>query len=488
MSPSPSTVPSRTCLRLAGAAGAAVALSLAVLPATGASAAMTAGAGPAAAPAATGPLLSYVVNTRANHGQVQKAEQVVRASGGTVVQAWEQIGVVVVQSAVPDFRARVLGTTRASGITSVGATRTAAVKPVPAYAPAPAGTTRAGLPAEGTAYDVAQIHADAAHARGAKGSPDVLVAILDSGVDATHEDLAANFDAKDSAGCTANGKPDTARTAWLPTTSDHGTHVAGTIAADDNGKGVVGVAPDTRISSVKVVDDDGFIYPEYAICGFVWAAEHGADVTNNSYYIDPWMYWCGSDPDQAAVKESVTRAVAYATGRGVLSVAAAGNDYTDLANNTVDTSSPDDSTPEPRPLDASCLDLPTELPGVVTVASTTSTGTKSTFSNYGLGVIDVAAPGSSIWSTTIGSTYGVKSGTSMASPHVAGVAALLKSSHPRATPAQLLTLLRAQAQDTACGTDQPGSGAQPTQHCTGTAAYNAFFGDGIVDALAAATR
>ena len=109
------------------------------------------------------------------------------------------------------------------------------------------------------------------------------------------------------------------------------------------------MAPDTRISSVKVVDQDGFIYPEYAICGFVWAARSGADITNNSYYIDPWQYWCPADPDQAAAIESVRRAVTYAEGQGVLSVAAAGNDYRDLAAKGTDTSSPNDTTPgQPR--------------------------------------------------------------------------------------------------------------------------------------------
>lgn len=60
---------------------------------------------------------------------------------------------------------------------------------------------------------------------------------------------------------------------WGPTTSAHGTHVAGTIAAADDGQGVTGVAPGVRVASVKVVDDEGFIYPEYAACGFMWAAQ-----------------------------------------------------------------------------------------------------------------------------------------------------------------------------------------------------------------------
>ena len=99
------------------------------------------------------------------------------------------------------------------------------------------------------------------------------------------------------------------RPGWEPTTSDHGTHVAGTIAAARNGVGIVGVAPNVRIASVKVVNDDGFIYPEYAVCGFVWAGLKHMDVTNNSYYVDPFEFYCEDQPDQYAAKEAVRRAV-----------------------------------------------------------------------------------------------------------------------------------------------------------------------------------
>jgi len=120
--------------------------------------------------------------------------------------------------------------------------------------------------------------------------------------------------------------------------------------------------------------------------------------------------------------------------------------------------------------------MPTELPGVITVASTTRTLTRSGFSNFGLNVIDVAAPGSSILSTVPGGGYALSSGTSMASPHVAGVAALMKSAHPWWGPRELTRALHKQADDTACPTDT-------NPRCTGTTANNAFFGEGIADAL-----
>jgi subtilisin family serine protease len=326
-----------------------------------------------------------------------------------------------------------------------------------------------------------QIKADQAHAI-TDGSRKVLVGINDSGIDETHPDLAPNFDAANSVNCIDNGVPNTTPGAWRPTTSDHGQHVAGTVAAARNGVGIVGVAPNVRIASVKVVNDDGYIYPEYSICGFMWAAQHKMDVTNHSYFIDPWMFWCDDNGDQGAVQESVRRAVAYATGKGSLAVAAAGNSNYDLANKTTDSTSPNDSPAIPnRPINNDCLDMPTELPGVITVASTTQAVAKSSFSNFGLNVIDVAAPGSSILSTVLNGNYGLKSGTSMASPHVAGVAALMKSAHPKWSPAQLTQALHRQADDTACP-------ATPDPRCTGTTAENAFFGEGIADALDAVQR
>ena len=108
----------------------------------------------------------------------------------------------------------------------------------------------------------------------------------------------------------------------------------------------------------------------------------------------------------------------------------------------------------------------------------TSDSRLSSFSNRGLGKIDVAAPGSSILSTIVDNNgYGTKSGTSMASPHVAGVLALMKSVHPTWTPAQMIAKLRSQADDKACGTTTAGPA------CVGTPADNSYFGEGVVDAL-----
>jgi len=454
-----------------------------------------------------GYLMSYVVNAKvANPGQTRLVERAVVASGGVVVQSWPQIGVVVAHSDRAAFRTDVV---RLGGnaVSSVGASRTAAVSEgTPADLSPSWGNGASGYqkghakpangdlsdaltseaapapdPRETEQWDLVQIKADQAH-KITDGDRSVVVGVLDSGIDPDHPDLAANIDVADSVSCVGAGRPDQSAGAWYPTTSDHGTHVAGTIGAARNGAGIVGVAPNVRMAAVKVVNDDGFIYPEYAICGFIWAGEHKMDVTNNSYYIDPMEFWCNDQPDQAAVLEAVGRAVKWSTDRGVVHAAAAGNSAVDLANNTTNNSSPNDTTAIRRTINSGCLDIPTELPGVVTVSATTKAEQLAYFSNRGQGVIDVAAPGRSILSTIVNNNgYGLKSGTSMASPHVAGVLALMKSAHPELTPAQMVAKLRADARDVACQPAELNNGPA----CVGDVDDNSYYGEGIIDALKA---
>jgi subtilisin family serine protease len=497
---------------LAGTAAAGLAAALLSLTTPGATASNASSAAepvstpvPIAAP--DGTVMSYVLNARiANPGQTRQIERAVAEAGGVVVQSWPQIGVVVAHSDRSAFRDDVRSDA-GKALESVGATRTVGVSEgTPDDVSASWGRGASGYkvgakkdyngdvgseattattddPREGEQWDMQMIKADQAHDI-TDGNRNVLVGVLDSGIDPDHPDLVANIDVADSVNCTDAGRPDRSATGWYPTTSDHGTHVAGTIAAARNGIGITGVAPNVRMASVKVVNDAGFIYPEYAVCGFVWAGSRHMDVTNNSYYVDPFRYYCEDQPDQAAAKEAVRRAVAWSTEQGVVSSAAAGNESDDLANKTTDTTSPDDSTPITRTVNSGCHDIPTELDGVVTVASMqrfpagTLDSRLSGFSNRGLGVIDVAAPGSSILSTIVaGNGYGLKSGTSMASPHVAGVLALMKSAHPSWSPARMVRELRAQADDKPCGTTTAGAS------CVGTPEDNSYFGEGVVDAL-----
>ncbi|MFB8393393.1 S8 family peptidase [Streptomyces yangpuensis] len=442
----------------------------------------SAASAPAAAPQAAAPSsqsATWVAGTRAYlvitaPGDTTAVRNAVTANGGTVFQYYDAIGVITAHSASASFAATMRGV---SGVQQVGATRTSDV-PADAYNPAlPANPAQSTTPSgEPVRADMTQIKADQAWAV-TTGSASVKVGILDTGVDDQHQDLAPNFNAADSASC-AYGKPDTRTGAWRDV-GTHGTHVAGTVAAAKNGKGVIGVAPGVKISSVRIAEpNSSLFFAENTVCGFMWAGDHGFKVTNNSYYTDPWQFNCPDNADQAAIIEGVKRAQEYAESKGSLQVAAAGNSNLDLANKTTDTESPNDSTPVTRTITNACLDIPTELPGVVTVSAMGTTA-KASYSNYGLNVVDITAPGgdaTGIYSTLPGGKYGSMSGTSMASPHVAGVAALLVSTNPGITPAQLRDKLATQANDVACPSDS---------RCKGTTAKNGFFGEGQVDALKA---
>lgn len=461
--------------------------------------------------------LAYVVNARPDAKTVARVKKEIAKAGGTVVVAYEKIGVVVAHSAAPDFGERMRAV---RGVQSAGATRTAPLKA--------AGTTEDGAPKylskdrakslgrqaapdqeplEADQWDLRAIGADKA-AKINPGSGKVTVGVIDTGVDDTHPDLAPSFSPAQSASC-VGGKADTSPGAWRPAKKEHyhGTHVAGEIAAARNGVGVAGVAPGVKVSGIRVADPESeLFYPESVVCAFVFAADHGVEITNNSYYVDPWLYNCMDDPDQRAIVDAVNRAQLYAQRKGTLNLASAGNSNHDLdADEIVDDSSPDDSTPVKRTIDPhECFDVPTQLPGVVTVSATGVKNLKSLYSSYGKGVIDVAAPGGDKWqipadtpskngrilSTMPGGEYAWLQGTSMASPHASGVAALLKSTHPKATPAQLQRLLKAQADNPGCPAEpyDPDGDGKVDAVCQGGKHRNGFYGAGIVDALDAVTK
>ncbi|MFE0103019.1 S8 family serine peptidase [Streptomyces sp. NPDC059009] len=514
---------SRRRLALTVPLGMALAATLGFAP--GAATAAPAGA-PARATAADAdaPKLAYVVNTRPDHRTVEYVKKAIAKADGTVVATYPKIGVIVAHSANPDFGKRIrdvrgvqsAGATRTAPLTAAGTTQDGApeyvskarAKALNAKSAAQGGGSAADAePMEADQWDLRAIGADKAAAIN-PGSKKVTVGVIDTGVDDTHPDLAPNFSPSQSASC-VGGKADTSSGAWRPAKKEHyhGTHVAGEIAAARNGVGVAGVAPGVKVAGIRVADPaTELFYPESVVCAFVFAADHGVEVTNSSYYVDPWLYNCMDDPDQRAIVDAVNRAQLYAQKKGTLNLASAGNSNHDLDSDAiVDDSSPDDSTPVPRTIDPhKCFDVPTQLPGVATISATGVKGAKSYYSSYGNGVVDVAAPGGDrkyqipdtpsknggILSTMPGGEYAYLQGTSMASPHAAGVAALLKSTHPKAGPAQLQRMLKSQADNPGCPTapyDPDGDGKVDAV-CKGDKNRNGFYGYGIVDALDAVKK
>ncbi|NMO51227.1 peptidase S8 [Actinoplanes sp. TBRC 11911] len=279
-------------------------------------------------------------------------------------------------------------------------------------------------PDRGRQWDFAKLHV--AGAWPTSTGAGVTVAVLDSGVDGGHPDLAGHvltgydeLTGTDGANTDPNG---------------HGTHVAGTIAAvTGNNVGISAIAPDATILPVRVVDAKGEGFMSDAANGIVYAADHGADVINMSL---------GSKDEITAV----TNAVAYARSKGVVVVAAAGNERTK----------------------GSPVSYPAATDGVIAVAATDSSDTVTSFSNRG-GYVDVAAPGAGILSTVpaANGSYATYSGTSMASPHVAAVAALIRAKYPRLTPDQVESALETSATD------------------LGAKGKDSDYGYGRIDALAA---
>ena len=467
----------------------------------------------AASPAVAEPLdapTSFVV-VQGGTGTDQ-AVAATKAAGGTVTMEWPQIGVVIAEASDDEFDDIARGE---SDIVAAGPTRA-----LHAFQPptAPATGTVSGLgpgtsggddtaePLNDKQWDMRMIKADKAHLK-TDGNRDITVGVLDSGIEADHPDLAANIDPSQSVSCVDKGVPNTAPTAWGRSGSDHGTHVAGTIAAARNGVGIVGVAPNVKLAAVKVVDDDGYIYPEYAICGFIWAAEKGMEVTNNSYFIDPYYLWCKANEDERAVITAVERALKYSEKKDVVNVASSGNSRWDLSKPIEDSGSPNNhpvgEEPEVRYTDHRCYDMPAELDNVVTVSSVGPTAEKAYYSNFGYNVIDVTAPGGDAWlnwnapksnpadailSTTKGGTWGYKQGTSMAGPHAAGVVALVRGADTSLNNQQAVKTLQQEADTLACPEvyDYTDDGVADAT-CEGGAKGPGFYGAGMVDALEAVT-
>jgi subtilisin family serine protease len=428
------------------------------------------------------------------------AAKTIEGAGGTLVYSYDKIGVAIARSASSSFTGTLAKDSRIEGVSATASFATqlsdeealvAAGGPLPDSTPAPGDD-----PLSVFQWDMVQIHAPEARAING-GSPSVVVGDIDTGLDYTHPDLAANVDFANSVSC-VGGVPNTAPAAW-DDDNGHGTHTAGTIAAAKNGIGIVGVAPNVKIAGIKAGNADGFFFPEAVVCAFMWAGSHGIDVTNNSYFADPWLFNCRNDAEQRAIWKAEQRAIRYAMQQGVTVVAAQGNENIDLSKRNVDTISPDtDPNPTPRDVTNACVVIPVEIPGVIGVTADGYKLQKAYYSTYGVGVVQVTAPGGDrrfqipptgngrVLSTVPGG-WAYAQGTSMASPHVAGVAALAISAHGKMSPGAVQALINRTADPLACPPNpfDPGPPFAFAATCVGGSGYNGFYGHGQVNALSA---
>ena len=455
--------------------------------------------------------MNYAINlVGTNPEDLQRALALVPGAGGAALASYPEIGTFFAQSATPSFAPDLAAALRQAGISihSIGPTR---VAPVLYYervelptdkkdeAPAPQSGAAGGLnsmrdetasaaPAEANEeifnWGAVAMHAREAEAVNVKRAP-VTVAVVDSGVEDTHPDLEGRVDTSRSVKCSVNGVATQDFYGWRDEFY-HGTHVAGIIAANHNDIGIDGIAPESTIVAIQATNDNRLIYPEYVTCAFMWAASHGVDIVNNSYSMDPWVYWSPTDPEQAAGLEAATRSIKYAQDKGLAVIAAAGNEGVDIDNPWIDNGSPTDvPTPTKNRAVEGSIRVPSMLDGVAQVSAVgqaynvkpgLSLG-RAEFSNYGH-TIDFAAPGDQIYSTATTlfyrSGYAVADGTSMATPHVSGVAALIKSVHPELTGAQVIKVMERQAEANYGRLNKPIDGRE-------------YRGYGFLDALDAVT-
>jgi subtilisin family serine protease len=360
------------------------------------------------------------------------AHQAIRDAGGTIVTENTDVGVATVSSSDPSFAKKADGEAALEG-----AARNQAIGHVPGakdkpswrdvesekgnfHGNGPRPRPVKGDPLAGMQWDMQLIGATAtgsyAHDQGSRA---VRVGVVDTGVDGSHPDIAPNFDrflsrnfTRDNSEPSVDDGPCEHPSCVDPNDEDddgHGTHVASTIGAPLNGIGIGGVAPRVDIVNIRAGQDTGFFFLQPTVDALTYAGRVGIDVVNMSYYIDPWLFNCTSNPadspeqqaEQRLIIEATTRAVNFAHRHGVTLIAAAGNDVKDLGNPMSDDTSPDFGgvAPYERTLDnATCLSMPSEAPHVLDVSSVgppnPASGSpyprKAYYSNWGTEQITVA--------------------------------------------------------------------------------------------------
>ena len=361
------------------------------------------------------------------------ALKLISVAGGTITaDLTKQIGVMIVDSRNTQFAqlmkqyALVQYVGQDKGIDLFGDQQLAVWQgPVPAAQPGQE-------PLEPAQWSMSQIRVGAAHAlQGTRDTGNrVDVAVIDSGIDGSHQDFVKNgvssVDCLRGADFTSEG-PGVGLPGACVDNGFHGTHVAGIIGARRNDYGVVGVAPDANLIPIKICDTvEGYCYVSDAVEGITYAGDLGVDVANMSFYVDDdafresTMFKCLGDDTQRAFRTAVERAVAYARGEGVTMIAALGNSDTNLASDAARGGK-------------NCKTVPAQVQGVTGVVALGPDSEKAGYSSWGAGWADVSAPGGNGTTgncldtvlSTIPGGWGCIQGTSMASPHTAGLAALI---------------------------------------------------------------
>lgn len=401
-----------------------------------------------------------------------------------------------------------------------------------------------GEPLAPCQWDMAIIHADDTAFAQATGKG-VTVGIIDSGVDFTHPDIAPNLDVDLSCSFISDNTPtadpaeiangDCSNKAAVQDFNGHGSHVASTVAAPINGIGIAGVAPEATLVGLKACTEVGFCFADAVAAALRYAGDQQLDIVNLSLFADPYLFYCKDAAEQKAILNELESAARYAQQRGVLIVASAGNEQADLQHPDIDDTSPDwpPDSAEIRAVKNNCRVAPAELPGVMTVSATGPVGYPgynlwiADYSSVGMSRVDVAAPGGDYFRATntrqdavlgaLSSTsdpdngiwdffdflevnggpgfdgltvladggyrYGFLNGTSMASPHAAGVAALVKEMHPEWAPGAVKAAVQRSAQQLPCPTELLENDGR--ERCYGKNGRTSFFGHGLVDAGAA---
>ncbi|SMD15119.1 S8 family peptidase [Kibdelosporangium aridum] len=381
-----------------------------------------------ALPQLSGAPVEFNVLTKDGASATQ-VEQAVKAAGGTILERNDAVGLLTAKAPANGFTERlarngsVMSATKSQ---TIGHAPGAGKKKRDKDVEKERGTgnknqnqakTPVGLdPLDEQLWGLKSIRADLARDK-TIGDKRVKVGIIDTGVEASHPDIAPNFDRKlsrnftkdipfDELGNEIDG-PCEYRGCVDPADVDHGghgTHVAGTVAAAANGFGLSGVAPGVSIVNLRAGQDYGFFFLQPTVNALTYAADNGIDVVNMSFYVDPWLYNCDNNPadtpeqqaQQRMIKTAMTRALNYAHRKGVTLISAYGNDATDAGKPKPDTSSPDFplNTAHNRTIDnATCQSMPSEHPNVINVSAYGPSGNKSDFSTYGLEQISVSAPG-----------------------------------------------------------------------------------------------